>query len=131
MTDSWTEEQMIEAMRVDVEERFISSADTLSGLIFKDNVDRGWWDMGVENRNKAEMLMLMVTELAEACEALRKPHLKDEHLPDEDAVGLELADTVIRIMDYCGAYNIDLGDLIVKKLDYNRTRAYKHGNKKF
>lgn len=69
--------------------------------------------------------------MSEALEALRKPDLKDAHLPDEDAVGLELADTVIRIMDYCGAYNIDLGDLVVKKLAYNRTRAYKHGNKKF
>ena len=131
MTDSYNEEQEIEAMRVELEQRFADAMDTLSTLVFQDAADRGFWDMGVENRNKAEMIMLMVTELAEACEALRKPDLKDAHLPDEDPVGLEIADTVIRAMDYCGANNISLGSLIVKKLTYNRTRSHMHGGKKF
>jgi NTP pyrophosphatase (non-canonical NTP hydrolase) len=120
-----------ERAKAAIEQTFKSSMRSMAKSIHYDNVERGWWDMGVENRNKPEMIALMHSELSEALEALRKPDLKDEHLPDEDAVGLEFADTLIRILDYCGAYQIDLGDLVVKKLEYNRTRAHKHGGKLF
>lgn len=92
--------------------------------------EKGWWN-DKESKNKAELIALMHSELSEALEALRKPGKRDDHLPDEDAVGLELADTVIRIFDYCGAYNIDLEDIIIKKMTYNRNRSYKHGGKTF
>lgn len=60
--DSYREEQELEHFRGLVEDHFVECVDTLSGLIFQDNVDRGWWDMGVENRNKPEMIALMHSE---------------------------------------------------------------------
>lgn len=78
----------------------------------------GWWN---EIRNQGELIALMHSELSEALEALRRE--------EKAAVGTELADTVIRIADYCQAYNIDLDKCIRDKLKYNKTREFKHGKK--
>lgn len=44
---------------------------------------------------------------------------------------VELADAVIRIMDYCGYKGWDLQKAIEAKVEYNATRAHRHGGKKF
>lgn len=41
----------------------------------------------------------------------------------------ELADTIIRIFDICGHYEIDIEKAIQEKMAYNKERAYKHGGK--
>ena len=76
----------------------------------------------LKERNKGEMLMLMVSELAEAMEGERK-NLMDDKLPHRPMSEVELADTVIRICDYCGRFGYDLGGAIEEKLLYNSTRA--------
>ena len=72
--------------------------------------------------NKGEKFMLMVSEIAEAMEGERK-NLMDDHLPNRRMVEVELADALIRIFDYAGAYALDLGGAFVEKMKYNRTRA--------
>lgn len=72
-------------------------------------------------RNRGEMLMLMVSELAEAMEGERK-NLMDDKLPHRPMSEVELADCVIRICDYAGMCNYDLAGAIEEKLEYNRTR---------
>jgi len=56
----------------------------------------------------------------------------DEIIVDSFAggVAIELADCIIRILDYCGAKGIDIDDAIKQKHEYNKTRSYKHGGKK-
>lgn len=46
-----------------------------------------------------------------------------------EGFGVELADCVIRILDTCETYGLDLEALIVEKMNYNRTRPYRHGGK--
>lgn len=99
-----------------------------------------WWVDAEGNpieRNKGELLMLMVSELAEAMEGERKD-LTDDKLPMFKAVEVELADCLIRIFDYAGRYGYDLEGAYQKKRLYNSQRAdHKHearaaaGGKKF
>jgi hypothetical protein len=49
--------------------------------------------------------------------------------PEGEAV--ELADALIRIMDYFGYKNWDLEAIMKLKMAYNKTREYRHGNKKY
>lgn len=88
--------------------------------------EKGWWD---EDRNDGEAIALMHSELSEALEALRKGNPIDEKCPDFRNVAVEMADCVIRIMDYCGARGIPLADAIVAKHNFNKTRPHKHGKK--
>lgn len=85
-----------------------------------------WWhdlDTGERlNRNKGEMLMLMVSEISETMEGERKD-LMDDHLPHRKMAEVELADVLIRLFDYAGAYGYDLDGAVREKRAYNATRA--------
>lgn len=64
-------------------------------------------------------LMLITTEVAEAEDGLRKD--------DFENFKEELADIVIRTCDLAGGLNIDLEAEIIKKMEKNKSREYKHG----
>lgn len=46
-----------------------------------------------------------------------------------EGVAVELADCILRILDFCGKKNIDIEDVIKRKHEYNKTRPYRHGGK--
>lgn len=93
---------------------------------YKASFDAGWHtniETGeLKDRNKGEMLMLIVSEVAEAMEGERKG-LMDDHLPNRPMAEVELADAVIRIMDYAGRFEYDIGGAIIDKIKYNAQRA--------
>lgn len=72
--------------------------------------------------NSGERFMLMVSEISEAMEAVRKD-LHSDHLPEFLGVEEELADALIRIFDYCGEHKLRIGEAFVAKLAYNATRS--------
>lgn len=75
---------------------------------------------------KLSKAALMQSELGEFVEGIRKPG-PDQHLPHLDQEAVELADTIIRILDYCGYFSIPLGQALEEKMEYNSKRPYKHG----
>lgn len=80
-------------------------------------------------RNIGEALMLMVTELAEGCEAHRKVGLDGPGNYGLEASHFteEMADVVIRLFDLARGFNLPIGEAIAEKLAYNDSRPPKHG----
>lgn len=76
---------------------------------------------GVDGERMLGKLMLIVTEISEAAEAVRKN--------DIDNFKEELADTFIRLLDICGAMNIDPEVIINDKMTINHGRPFRHGTK--
>lgn len=75
--------------------------------------NRKWW-VSLETgepieRNKYELLMLMQSEVAEAMEGERKG-LRDDKLPTRPMAEVEMADVVIRALDYAGGFSLRLDD---------------------
>ena len=106
-------------------------------------ISKGFWD---KERETGTLLMLCVSELAEAMEADRKDRYADLELIEKDKEDFidfkwsfensikdtfedELADTIIRILDLCGAKGIDIEKHIELKMKYNATREKMHGKK--
>lgn len=73
-------------------------------------------------RNKGELLMLIVSEVAEAMEGERK-NLMDDKLPHRKMAEVELADVLIRVFDYAGAFGYDLDGAVAEKRAFNAGRA--------
>jgi NTP pyrophosphatase (non-canonical NTP hydrolase) len=105
------------------------------------------------------VLALITTEVAEAIEEIRNGHdvAEERHtlsgisvyrgvsgawysvvdsaewpalsLPKPEGVPSELADVVIRALDFAETWGIDLESIIAEKVEYNATRGHRHGGK--
>lgn len=120
-------------------------------------VKHGWWET---ERELPELISLMHSELSEALEEFREGRndtwyeclnheatdlygeccngcdIASKNTPchyrsqKPEGVTIELMDCIIRILDYCGNYNIDVEEALNIKHRYNLVRQYRHGGKK-
>ena len=122
-----------------------SFLNALADRVHATNVAAGWWtdlesgQSTLHTRNVPEMLMLIVSEISEALEAVRK-NLMDDKLPHRPGLTVELADAVIRILDLAGSrmaierqkeyeweggYQPEVhpfGTVLIEKMDFNANR---------
>lgn len=89
-------------------------------------IEHGWWDAP---RSAGEILMLMVTELAEAMEAYRTGNPESGKIKGFSRMEEELADVVIRLLDFAGKEGLDIEGAVLAKMAYNAKRPYRHGGK--
>ena len=113
--------------------------------------DRAWQIAEDKGFNEANLeigtkLMLVVSELGEAMEALRSDkrsypdvfsgilsqlHYKsnpgDFKRDIKDTFEDEIADAIIRLLHLCGCEGIDIQSHVIAKMNYNDTRDRKHG----
>lgn len=96
----------------------------LAAAIHKENMK--WW-VDLETGKpitppRGQKEMLMISEVAEAMEGLRKD-LMDDKLPHRKMAEVEVADYVIRVLDYAAAHKCDLSVEVPKqdRADLNDT----------
>lgn len=89
---------------------------------------KGWTEREVP---VPEMIALIHSEASEALESYRNHEPTSWTDPDGKPLGIasEFADIIIRLGHYATILNFDLETEVLRKLEYNLTRAYRHGGK--
>jgi len=92
-------------------------------------VAHGWWPQPANfgdsevGRSFGDVIALIHSEASEALESFRNRE------PAEN-VAEEFADIIIRVLDASVGYGFDIEAALLKKVEFNKTRPYKHGNKR-
>jgi len=121
-------EQEPEELRIEKWTLFGTLWNWVGVTINKTNVLKGWTK---RERSDGEMIALIHSELSECLEAMRRGNPPSKKIPEFSWAEEELADTVIRIIDLCIKNDYDLPKAMCAKMEYNKTRPYMHGGKKF
>jgi len=96
--------------------------------------EKGWWDT---NRDVPECIALIHSELSEALEEYRVMEngqnfdtIRYTPQGKPEGFAIELADTIIRLLDLSEHLGIDIELALIEKMNYNKTREFRHGNKR-
>ena len=103
---------------------FIKSWNKIAKRVYKNAVNHGFWQ---GERNDGETIALIHAEVSEVLEALRDGNPSSNKIMDYSSVEEELADVVIRIMDWSFGNDFDVAAAIEAKVEYNEDREFMHG----
>lgn len=112
--------------------------------VYRLNHSKGWYE---DPRSVGDLCALLHSEVSEVLDAYRKRGFESKgstitRFPEggsvepglwekPDDVGSEMADILIRLLDMAKRWEIDLVAEYERKMRYNWTRPYQHGDKYF
>lgn len=102
---------------------FVLDLAEIQGECYQIAKDHGFHDHDDNDYKIATQIALIGSEVNEALHA----HQKRQDI----LIGEELADVVIRTLDLAETLGIPLGNEILAKIEKNRIRSYKHGDKRY
>lgn len=117
-------------MNKDAKDCFIANYYQVEANAADIALQHGWV---VENtpEDKAVKIALMHSELSEALEAVRNGNPQSEKIPEFTNLEEELADVILRIMNFGNQLKLRVAEAVIAKDEYNSKREYKHGGKLF
>ena len=104
--------------------------NNLADEIHQNNIEKGWYE---SSRTFGDIISLCHSELSEALEEHRNGHdagyiyYREDGKPE--GIAVEMVDTMIRILDWFASEDIDIDYVMRLKLEFNKTREYRHGGK--
>tara|TARA_R110001592_G_C12591795_1_gene694712 strand:+ start:24 stop:350 length:327 start_codon:yes stop_codon:yes gene_type:complete len=104
--------------------KFEKEWNRISKKVYVNAVNHGFWQ---EEPNDGERMALIHAEVSEALEALRNGNPSSNKIIEFSSLEEELADVVIRIMDYAFGNDLDIAGAVIAKIEYNKNREYMHG----
>jgi NTP pyrophosphatase (non-canonical NTP hydrolase) len=100
---------------------FIDYLEDLASQAYTTSFKHGFHENYANDLKVPTSLALIHSEVSEALEAHRHG----------EGIGEELADIVIRTLDLAAAEQLNLGKLILEKMQKNKLRPYLHGGKRY
>lgn len=100
--------------------------DNLAINLHEVAVEKGFWPEDIDDIFVAKQCMMIVSEVTEVMEAVRKDK-------GEEEITKEFADIIIRTLDLyagmveAGYTRLSLDQALREKVDFNKTRPEKHG----
>lgn len=85
----------------------------------QNSIEKGWYE---PEPTVPELLCMIHSEVSEVVDAYRNGR--------DNEIGEELADIILRTLDLSAHLEIDIHSAVLNKLEYNKTRPYRHGGKK-
>lgn len=109
----------------------------LGRILHRTSTEKGWWadrdELSKTPAGRVQVdigcIALVITELSEAIENIRAGYTPDDKVPEFSGLEAELADAIIRILDFAEARKLRVAEAVIAKAKFNDGREHRHGNK--
>lgn len=114
------------------EQQFLAAWDRMSQQVHVTHVDKGFAALAKPEDPiwMGNQIALMHGELSEAHESIRKG-TNDDKITWRKGYEVELADVIIRVMNFATDSGLDVASALIEKARFNEGRPAMHGGKKF